>query len=472
MHTRHHSAVSPRKSSSRHASSSSAPLSTLDQSMAVHNGAHSLAHELAVALMPEPVGGSGASRLLAEEFGIEYDEGAEGIDDDLGVRSENDEGVDMLDAEDNTGMPGGGGASLADEFGGGNLAEEVGDIDEENGDAINGVEDGGDRGSDDDDDDATRRATLAQDAMEVLAQNLASTDKFLAHLRATDMPPPSPSHTKTSFVPHTNTVGDSTQPMSSSTFTIEGLASDTIRRINEAVREREGQLRELIAYDRDFKRISGEVGGADALGDLEPLEDPPTEEEPLPHRASRAPTKLDSVMEEDEAERTDPDVDSLYNTSLPSSPRKPSFTSSHLAASPPSAMSSSAASNAAATAKPSLPSAIPSMAVVIPSLSSLRVHTSSLLSSLTTISEQSQVNGAATADAGRKIRSLKNRLGGWKSEWEGAERSRSKIERWEVECKALTGGRLDGRAIVAEHLRAFEKAIAEAGIKTQAIMTR
>ena len=42
------------------------------------SGKHSLAHELAAALMPEP---SMGSRSLAEEFGIEYDEGAEGIDE-------------------------------------------------------------------------------------------------------------------------------------------------------------------------------------------------------------------------------------------------------------------------------------------------------------------------------------------------------------------------------------------------------
>ena len=39
------------------------------------------------------------------------------------------------------------------------------------------------------------------------------------------------------------------------------------------MREREGRLRELIACDRDFKRISEEGGGADVLGDREPLED-------------------------------------------------------------------------------------------------------------------------------------------------------------------------------------------------------
>ena len=56
--------------------------------------------------------------------------------------------------------------------------------------------------------------------------------------------------------------------MNSRTFTIEGLASDTIKRINEAVPERGGQL---IACDWDFKRISGEVGGVDVPGDLEPF---------------------------------------------------------------------------------------------------------------------------------------------------------------------------------------------------------
>ncbi|KAI6008979.1 hypothetical protein EDC04DRAFT_2775106 [Pisolithus marmoratus] len=385
------------------------------------SGTHSLAHELAVALMPEP---SDASRLLAEEFGIEYDEGAEGIDDDLVVRRNNGT-VDMLHSE--LGDVEGDGTSLANEL---------------DGQAIDHVEDLGDdrrdRGSDEDEDDATRRAALAHDAMEVLSQNLASTDKFLAHLRAVDVPPPtspSPLYAKTTFA---------SQPASSSTFTVEGLASDVIRRVNDAVREREGQLRELIAYDRDLKRIFGEVGGADVLGDLAPLEDF-VEEESSTHHVSRAPHKLDSG-------------DSLYMSSLPSSPQRATFSSSH------------STGHTTSTATSSTPSAISSVAV--PSLVNLRVHTASLLSSLTTISEQAQVNGAATADAGRKIRSLKNRLGGWKVEWESAERSRTKIERWEIETKALTGGRIDGRAIVAEHLRAFEKAIAEAGVKTQAIMAR
>ena len=77
------------------------------------------------------------------------------------------------------------------------------------------------------------------------------------------MLPPSPSHTKMSIIA---AVSNSAQTSNSSPFTIEGLASDTIR-INKAVPERGGQL---IARDWDFS-ISGEVGGADGLGGLEPF---------------------------------------------------------------------------------------------------------------------------------------------------------------------------------------------------------
>ncbi|KAH0836546.1 hypothetical protein J3R83DRAFT_8219 [Lanmaoa asiatica] len=193
MHTRH-SSSSPRKSS-RHPSASSnstlahsTPLSTLDQSIVVPSGTHSLAHELAFALMPDPAGG--ASRLLAEEFGIEYDEGAEGIDDNpLPGHSNGD--ANMAGAHEAVLD---GGVSLADELGestlGGSLAAELGSVVD---DELHGQDDGGTRdhsgvdgASDDEDDDAIRRAALAQDAIEVLAQNLASTDRFLAHLRAID----------------------------------------------------------------------------------------------------------------------------------------------------------------------------------------------------------------------------------------------------------------------------------------------
>ncbi|KIK74831.1 hypothetical protein PAXRUDRAFT_174530 [Paxillus rubicundulus Ve08.2h10] len=408
MHTRHHSTTSPRKSS-RHPSNSalahSTPLSTLDQGIAVPSGAHSLAHELAVALMPDPAGGT--SRLLAEEFGIEYDEGAEGIDDEPPVRCSN------RDAE------------MDDELGG--VADDEPPVVDD--DSIND-EDNGEWGSDDEDDDAIRRATLAQGAMEILAQNLASTDRFLAHLRAID-----------------------------TTFALENLTSDLISGLNDTVRDREGQVRELISYDRDLKRIAGEVGGMDVLGDLDPLEEFFSEDEP--QRQAQEAFKLESVAEDEEID----EGESSYPPSFPSPPKKPNFISMRQTSSPPSTISSS---KPAITTSQQLQLSISTLNNTIPSMTHLRSHTASFLASLTIISEQSQVNSAATADAGRKIRLAKNQLAKWKTDTEGAERSRLKIEKWEAESV----GRRDGRVVVDEHVRAFEKVIVDAGAKTRAIMAR
>jgi len=67
-------------------------------------------------------------------------------------------------------------------------------------------------------------------------------------------------------------------------------------------------------------------------------------------------------------------------------------------------------------------------------------------------------------------------------DWDGAERSRIRIERWEAgiadgnpvsgspSTPPLTSRRVDGRKMVQEHLQAFEQALFEAGQKTQAIM--
>jgi len=46
----------------------------------------------------------------------------------------------------------------------------------------------------------------------------------------------------------------------------------------------------------------------------------------------------------------------------------------------------------------------------------LCTHTASLVSSLTSLSEHTQVNGVATTDAGCRNRSLKNKLGGWRTD--------------------------------------------------------
>lgn len=402
------------------------------------NGRHSLAHELAAALLPEP---SAGSKLLAEEFGIEYDEGAEGIDGvPAGTYDESSPHFQesQLDA--------GGADSLAAQLNGATAHPHS---------PIHPAED-----VSPDFDPDFRSPTVSptkqplrqpeQDPMAILAADLEYTEKFLSQLRRLDAG--EPSHT---------------------TPTLERLASDMIRRINDAARERESQLRELLEYEREFRKIAGEVGGNDALGVLPELEDIIKDDvrSPGPSSARAAaevaeldPIADDSVLHSNDWE-VDPDrarlgdeEDEEYDSAYSPTPVKTEF--------------------------PPLPTLTgpPSPATAIPLLAHIRTFTTSTATSLATISEHTQVNAAATTEAGRKIRALKNKLGGWRTEWDSAERSRVRIEKWEagiVDGDTPVSGatspprvqrRVDGRKIVQEHLQAFEQALLEANTKTQAII--
>ena len=381
-------------------------LTTVIDNDSLNGHHHSLAHELAVALMPEP---SAGSKLLAEEFGIDYDDAVpSSFADEIHAASSSDASFHDLPPE----------------------PKEYSQKEPEH------------------------------DAMEVLAQDLHSTDKFLGHLRKLDVDPGS-------FAAQ--------QPV------LEKLASDVIRRMNETVRSREGQVRELLECEREFRKIAGEMGGSDVLGqldgleDLEDLSEPPQVVEPTKteHRHH-----LDTVEEETTPTRSltlhhqlqnsdwelDPDRhrlgDEVDGYEPTTSPIKDSFLPAPSIVGPPTPASA------------------------IPQLAHLRSCTTSLVSSLSTISEHAQVNRAATTEAGRKIRALKNKIGGWRTDWDSAERSRIKIERWEagigdgedLELPTTplrsTSKRTDGRRVVEEHLQAFQLALADAALKTQTIMAR
>ncbi|KAA1469073.1 hypothetical protein DENSPDRAFT_834605 [Dentipellis sp. KUC8613] len=297
--------------------------------------------------------------------------------------------------------------------------------------------------------------------MAVLAQDLESTEKFLTHLRRLD--------------------ADAGGGAGGGQPALEKMASDVIRKIEETARDREGQVRELLEYEREFRKIAGEVGGGDALAALDALDgmDDPEDSAPAPTNGdanAHAPRlerrrTLDQVVEDasfassndwevDPDRHMDDDEDEYGDTDA----ETPSPTKDAFALPPPPPITG-----------PMTP------AKTIPQLAHLRTYTTSLVASLTVISEQAQVNGAATTEAGRKIRALKNKLGGWRTDWDSAERSRVKIERWEAGMPDSDGAgvastptkgarRVDGRKLVEEHLRAFESALAEANVKTQAIM--
>jgi len=446
----------------------------MDDSTSPSSAKLSLAHELAVALLPEPTKGS---RLLAEEFGLEFDEGAEGIDGST-PHDSGYEGYDHHDESDSR-------MKLGDELGQLPLVLEpdedpaLYDPEASSAHAIDGTADDLDpsfdfpgppssprkpkhrepRGRE-----RERERQREQDPMKILSEDLEYTEKFLFQLQHLD-------------------AESSANPYSSHT-TLEQIASNMISHINETSRDREHQVRELLMYEREFKKIAGEHGGDDVLAQLDELES--TEglilsepERPPLSRASSIVTKkpsharqgsLNSLnhsprISRDWGPRSQPsydDEEQLYSDSDQPTPSKDSFSI------PPP--------------PPILDPLTP--AQTIPQLSHLRTYTSTLVLSLTNISEQVQVNGAATSEAGRKIRALKNKLGGWRTDWDSAERSRQKIEKWEAERKeaslssfsasaslaTIRNQNIDGRLVVEEHLRESQRALDEATARIQLIM--
>jgi len=409
----HHHLRSPTSSPRTHASNLASAIDDDDNNDNALNGHHhSLAHELAVALMPEP---SAGSKLLAEEFGIDYDDAAASPPPPLSFA---DEMMHPVSASD---------ASFHD------LPAEP---------------------------DVYSQKEPEHDAMEVLAHDLHSTDMFLGHLRKLDVDPGS-------FAAQ--------QPV------LEKLASDVIRRMNETVRSREAQVRELLECEREFRKIASEMGGSDVLGQLDGLEhiedlsEPPQVVEPTKteHRhhldtLEEEPTPTRSLTLHHQSQNSDWELDpdrhrlgdEVDGSEPATSPIKDSFLPAPSIVGPPTPASA------------------------IPQLAHLRSCTTSLVSSLSTISEHAQVNRAATTEAGRKIRALKNKIGGWRTDWDSAERSRIKIERWEAgigdgedlelptSLLRPTSKRTDGRRVVEEHLHAFQLALADAALKTQTIMAR
>jgi hypothetical protein len=432
-------------------------------------GQFSLAHELAAALMPEP---SAGSKLLAEEFGIEYDEGAEGIDD---------EPAPVPTRGDDPTMP-----SAEDVFGAGAPHHEP-PVSPSFASDVDGLADSS-FGSPSPSQTPSRRSKPLQqprqeDPLDALAADLASTARFLADLRTLDAdahqaPPLTPNPTQ----PHP-------QPPAPPRPTLERTAADVIRRINDTARDREGQVRALAEYERELRKLGSEVGGDDVLAQLDELErveglDVPAsaaaasstagDAPPTSPVVAKAPVRVQEDLAASQEWETDPDRHRLRDDddgddededAEPASPVKDPIP-------PPPPL----------TGPPTAASAMPQLAHV-------RTLTASLVSSLGTISEQAQVNGAATTDAGRKLRALKNKLGDWRAELDGAERSRARIERWEAglpppgaddgaPVPPMSPGnpsgrivvrRIDGRKLVEEHLKAFEVALHEAGVKTQAI---
>jgi hypothetical protein len=356
-------------------------LAMLDGGESSSAGQFSLAHELAAALMPQPT----TSKLLAEEFGLEFEDDAENGHADRADGVEDEEVEDLPTPRD----------VLQDQHGQPSIVDAPID----------------------------NSPPKPLDPFVALTRDVETMDKFLGHLRHLDE----------------NQGGLSEPPL-------ERAASELIRRLNDTIRSREDQVRQLLELEREFRRMGSEVGGTDLLANLDELE----KVEGLQDHSSlsqlkRGHSRLPSLAEGDEEEWVpghgshSHSRQGSYALDEPISPASPSFP----------------------------PDPLPSPSATIPHVSRFRADTKSLARSLTSLSEQTQMNGAAVGEAGRKLRALKNKLGTWQDEYESAEQSRVRIAEWE---SAGLATRIRGKQLAEEQLRGFQTTLDEVGVMTDAIL--
>jgi hypothetical protein len=281
----------------------------------------------------------------------------------------------------------------------------------------------------------SKDSRASTDTLERLAQELAETDAFIARLKRLD----------------TDTSRDLSSHTSTSELPIERYTSHIVRQLNDIAREREIQIRELVSIDKEFRKIEGDAGGSDVLGSLDALDDNGSIFPETGGPKHGISGRLQPLEEADELEGIDQEE----------IPQDDASGDPH-----PSAGDSQTLRRVQQSYSDSYGAATP--AGTIPHLSRMRDATASLARSLSVMSEHAQENGAATADAGRKIRALKNRIIVWQTEWDSAETSRAKVNQWETD--AIKCVRTDGRVIAQQQIDGFAQALADAALKMQAIV--
>ena len=409
----------------------------------------SLAHELAAALMPDP---SMTSRALADELGLEFDDGEE---ESANASQHGDADSQPPPSERGSAVAGPG-------------TDGHGSVEDEEQDPFlqhNPTEYA---------EPVYEPAPLAsaEDQLEQLTKDLTTTEHFLTALRRIDAE--GTSTASAAFIKGHARQGSVTQVE----YALEGVAAAVIRRLNDTAREREGQVRELLQCDREFQKLAAEVGGMDILAEVEVLEHIEGLELPSgrPPQLDPSPLvmiqqlqqlqELREVREEDEDEderytatepedephnelQLDADEDDMYllNGRAP----KRQTTESDVIPPPPPLVRGPASAKAA-----------------LPQLAYMRTLTGSVVASLSVVSEHAQVGNAGATDAGRKLRALRNKLVTWRTEFESVERSRRRIEQYEKSL-ARSGRQVDARTVVQAELTAFARVLADANTKTQAI---
>ncbi|KAG8746195.1 hypothetical protein FRC10_005711 [Ceratobasidium sp. 414] len=311
-------------------------------------------------------------------------------------------------------------------------------------------------------------STPSANPIDTLKENVEFLDRFITHLHHMDIDPSSP--TKPSYAPAATTHTRRASMHAAAEPAVERIATDMIRHIDDARREREDQLRDLINYEREFRKIDGEPGGADRLGSLEPLEDVSLTDKPTVGEASYSSRALDVVREDeyDESWEAQRDPRDVFDDDDQEDGDDPAFADRSVR---------QTTARAILPPPPPYPSGPLTPSSTLPHLADMRAISQILATSLSGLSEHVQVNGAAAAEAGRKLRALKNKVGDLQAEWTSAEQSMMRIERsekgleWEKTEGTETpqGKRVDGRTIVKEIKASFFAQLQQAEMKVQAM---
>lgn len=263
---------------------------------------------------------------------------------------------------------------------------------------------------------------FAEDAR-VLSEATASTDAFLTLLRQTNDPSVVHSSPRSSLRP--SGLGNDGKAGETGETTVERLIGQVVKAMAEQTRDREAQVRELKEMEKALAKTNPRI-----LADLEALPSPSPSPSPLTSMATLEHT-TNGTEEDPDTPRAEvfgtssagsvfDDEDDLDPAFAPATPTSPTL---HRMSLP----------DRASDPVPSLDA--------LSSLSHLRSLTSSLILSLSSLNDHSQIARASNAEAARRLKNVRTMARDWKGEVEEVEASRRRIGEWEREYGTYERGR-------------------------------
>ncbi|SPO31028.1 uncharacterized protein UTRI_05334_B [Ustilago trichophora] len=248
-------------------------------------------------------------------------------------------------------------------------------------------------------------ASLAQTAE--LDQTFSATQTFLSHLSSlsTRNTAGAVDATTATATTTTTTTGETGEE---DTSRLEYAAANYLKLVSQSTAEREAQLRELRELDRKFARSLAENNSSGGVFGLSSSKSGHLYGGEL-HNFSPVSSSLTLPEVEEDEEESD------FSTHLASSPTR-SLARRHRS-------TTSLASDTTITDMP--PSSHPLDTPLIDNtlFAPFYTSTSTLLTSLTSLHEHTQITKSTTADAARKLKTLKGLIQQWRAEMESVETS-------------------------------------------------